>query len=134
MISSLEEEILWDQYIGPKYLFLLGGTLFLFPNRFGKTLQSRRNTENIILNDKEPASHQLSSHHFSHSSNNRGTMPHPKLSPTEKQKLLDYIGDRIVVAAISGGKDSAAMALFLKENDILLKLSSWIPNGNILPQ
>ena len=45
-------------------------------------------------------------------------MPHPILSPTEKQKLLDYIGDRIVVAAISGGKDSAAMALFLKENGI----------------
>ena len=45
-------------------------------------------------------------------------MPHPKLSTADKQKLLDYIGDRIVVAAISGGKDSAAMALFLKENGI----------------
>ena len=45
-------------------------------------------------------------------------MPHPILSPSEKQELLDYIGDRIVVAAISGGKDSAAMTLFLKENEI----------------
>ena len=34
------------------------------------------------------------------------------------EKLKAYIGERIVVAAISGGKDSTAMALFLKELDI----------------
>lgn len=37
--------------------------------------------------------------------------------PTDEQ-LADYIGDRVVVASISGGKDSAAMALWMRERGI----------------
>lgn len=46
----------------PNPIILLGETLFLFPNRFGKTLQSRRIIENTILDDKEPASQYKTSH------------------------------------------------------------------------
>jgi len=34
------------------------------------------------------------------------------------EQLADYIGDRVVVASISGGKDSAAMALWLTERGV----------------
>ena len=41
-----------------------------------------------------------------------------KYDSEKKQQIRDYIGNRVVVAAISGGKDSTAMALFLKELEI----------------
>ena len=39
-------------------------------------------------------------------------------NPSNAKEIIDYIGDRILFVSVSGGKDSTAMALHLKDMGI----------------